>query len=678
MSAEVICIDSDSDDAPRQLLSNPTNLSFLAECFPGVTRNLLVETLEKAHGNVDSAVQSLSQIQQSPPDSPVINPNDDILDLSRGSAICVGGCDDGNACEDGKDNNCSDDDDELGIGVIEGIANKEKHSSENSADDDLLRPFRPKMHSSSTRLSTRAPPPRRAVASEAGLSRQPIDTVPVLPDSALFLDDDNEHELAPAARKDLRRRKREAAKLVDLGESMSISVPGSTSAAAPATEDEPAGGAKRRRLTAEEREDRIRKKKEEKERLVAQRVAARLEKARLKAVEQRLAIAASFERFESQSLDVRRREIAIVLPEEMSQGKAGQTVVAMLRAVFPNQLLVEKDMPIANGVLWRRRVPRVDIRCGEFRLGDVLEFIAVCFEAALFCQHVENGSVEGLVRHLFLTHPGKRVEFVVEGVELHCKRSSNRTAREGAGSGLIVSEEAVRDCCMMLYMEYGVSTRHVKDPDALSDYLVELTESLACAPHATDSDFLDANVEFWHVQAGGRSAGAMTGIPMPTPGAQARASEHQAGVGEDEAVADGSSIGEAAAADPKVMLAGRSDDEDEDEDEGEDGDSTWTGAPPLVRVEDARDYGVMYLNWLSAIPGVSLDKAKAMRAAHGTLGRLLRAYSRCETDRARDALLVDVRVGSGRRRIGPVISRVIARALNSVDPDELVRSARDA
>jgi hypothetical protein len=118
-------------------------------------------------------------------------------------------------------------------------------------------------------------------------------------------------------------------------------------------------------------------------------------------VKQRLAIAASFERFEGQSLEARRGEIAIVLPEEMSQGKAGQSVVAMLRAVFPNQLLIEKDMPIANAVLWRRRVPRVDIRRGEFRLGNELEFIAVCFEAASFCQHVENGTVEGLVRHLF-------------------------------------------------------------------------------------------------------------------------------------------------------------------------------------------------------------------------------------------------------------------------------------
>jgi hypothetical protein len=126
MSGEVICIDSDSDEAPPQFFPRRADVVFLSECFPGVAHARLLEALSRAHGNVDAAVQCLTQVSRSPPNSPAVDLHGDVLDLAHdvppvapgghlaehGQSVSVGQRTDRVDDDDDDDDDQDDDDDD--------------------------------------------------------------------------------------------------------------------------------------------------------------------------------------------------------------------------------------------------------------------------------------------------------------------------------------------------------------------------------------------------------------------------------------------------------------------------------------------------------------------------------------------------------------------------------------
>lgn len=102
---------------------------------------------------------------------------------------------------------------------------------------------------------------------------------------------------------------------------------------------------------------------------------------------------------------------------------------------------------------------------------------------------------------------------------------------------------------------------------------------------------------------------------------------------------------------------------------------TCEGVDGRIRIQRSSELGVVYLNLLVQIPGISLEKAKAIRKAYPTLWSLLSEYELCTLDSEREKLLEDLKYGSSeKRRIGRAASRLVANVLTSREPSLAVRN----
>lgn len=90
------------------------------------------------------------------------------------------------------------------------------------------------------------------------------------------------------------------------------------------------------------------------------------------------------------------------------------------------------------------------------------------------------------------------------------------------------------------------------------------------------------------------------------------------------------------------------------------------GAGGSLQTEQSSRLGAAYQAFLAMVPGVSVGRAKAIRGTYPTLARLMEAYERCATQKAKEELLSSV-AERGKRTIGAKLSARIATALNSAD-----------
>lgn len=292
----------------------------------------------------------------------------------------------------------------------------------------------------------------------------------------------------------------------------------------------------------------------------------------------------------------------------------GAGVVDGVRGVLGNAV-VDGGVEVENMVAWRR---------GD-GTGDDAGIVALCFDAELFLQHLAYQTLDGCARHIVEKRKGCQIMFLLQGVEEECRKAARRAVRLGA-TDVIISERAVQDCCTYLYMEYGILSRNLKKEEDVAEYLCQLTDGIAVAPYRKDSQFLDATMAF----RDSKSKAEFTSVV--------------------EVERPCSRTGQAP------------DDPDDDPDDA-------TSNAVVMRPENRRDLGYMYLAMLCLIPGVSINRARAIREAYPTLFTLLTAYSECASDAERDSMLSELTVGENSRRIGGNLSAKVAKVFTSLDPD---------
>lgn len=79
--------------------------------------------------------------------------------------------------------------------------------------------------------------------------------------------------------------------------------------------------------------------------------------------------------------------------------------------------------------------------------------------------------------------------------------------------------------------------------------------------------------------------------------------------------------------------------------------------------------GDAFARSLAQVPGVSKDRAEAIRKIYPTMADLLEAYEKCEGDEdLENVLLESIPYGESGRNLGPELSKRIARVFCSLIP----------
>lgn len=352
-------------------------------------------------------------------------------------------------------------------------------------------------------------------------------------------------------------------------------------------------------------EEKARKKEEnevEKARKASERAAKLAEKSKALENANRASVA-QFLVGASRETTAVRGTVEILLPKDMTEGRVGKQLAQRLEFLYPGQVVVCDEAPMVSSVCWRCRTVA---ESG----GVEKELAVVVFSAESFCDLINSDAVEQFAMQALNSLAGKRVELVLMGVEKFCRAEANRVAsnvRAGDRSAL-VTDALFRDACMLLWMEYNMTTHRVNDELEKAEYLIQLTERIAKAPHRKTLTFLDVNLA-------------------------CRQSKNSVQV--HSAVADASK--------------------------------------KLREAKASTDFGSIWTRLLVAIPGVSRDKADAVRRSYPTLQCLLTAYNNCSDDISRDSLLEGLEVH--RRGLGPVLSKRIAFVLTSPESEAQVLSA---
>lgn len=395
--------------------------------------------------------------------------------------------------------------------------------------------------------------------------------------------DDREDDLCPNARKDLQKRKRQAAmpRNVIRRHSHSRARHGNMHITACSRRgDKESLGSN----VSRQRSDQAR------------------EKERDKREKQRQCNIEKFNKFESKSHDYMREGICIILAAGFAQNEVKLT--DMLHCALRAKVVVAKSASLQNAVQWGRRKPVGDCNYSEARVGDHLPFASVICDAVTFWKHVQRRSLAQFASDVKCALPGKRIELVLLGVDEYWKRK----LRAASCKYIPASSTAIQENCISLYMQFGITTRRLSNMDEVGSYLIATTDSLVRAQNRKRSNFLDANLDYRKTDAGGRV--------------------------------------------------------------------TYEDRDGRLHLERSSDIGVTYLNIMTQIPGISLEKAKAIRDTFPTLHSLLSNYDACCSDSRRDNMLTDLKFGiSGSRRIGPAASKLVANVFTSRDPALLVQSA---
>lgn len=339
---------------------------------------------------------------------------------------------------------------------------------------------------------------------------------------------DHEEELAPAVRKHLRLKRLANRKRIQ-GSDGGRKAPGAASrsiACGGKHRDErvlPEDQARRKAECEAEKAQKVAErasakakkaaeKNAEKEHRAAEREAKREDAKRKREEKLQAEIAARFEKFESGAQGSAHGAVAIVVPELLVAGnRAREKLRGKLDAVFPGQVVVDANCEVVNAIRWKRRA-LVNMHSQEleqeWRFGPEVDFAVVVFEADIYCENLQTHMLESLATHVAGKLKGQRIEFVLQGISSYCKTAANRAARgENNDYDMILTEEIVRDSAILLYMEYSIVTRFVKDADELVDYLISLTQRIAAAPFRKPLTFLEANREYRRYDGGGTVAG---------------------------------------------------------------------------------------------------------------------------------------------------------------------------
>lgn len=380
---------------------------------------------------------------------------------------------------------------------------------------------------------------------------------------------------------------------------------------------EKVGDSKKAAQRAEEKAEKLRRKQEEKRRKEAEkriekenrareREAKKKEKQRKKeeelAAKRKERVKAALVRHR-QSGGEYRREISVVVSADFLETKMGEEVVSDLGRVFPEQLTFEYSK-IEHSLLWRRKVQGAT----GIEKEEDCDHVVVCFTAEKFVQHLQERTLEKCVKEIQRASRGKRLEFVTVEVERYIKRNANQEAARVSNAN-IIGERAVYDCCTFLYLEYGVSSRHVRNNTELGAYICQVTDSIAFHPYRKPAGFLHANIRN---RTKGNATDRLEGVVASS--------------------------------------------------------STPTRAVGETVIERSNDLAVVYMNILCRVPGLSLDFAKAIRSHYPTLRSLLEAYDAQPRENDKQKLLANIQLNE-RRRVGPSVSKKVYMIFNSRDPN---------
>lgn len=355
----------------------------------------------------------------------------------------------------------------------------------------------------------------------------------------------------------------------------------------------------------------------------------------------------------------RRDSIEIIVSPGMFQDRSRHDVLKVLRVSFPEQIVTDSRNNI-NLIKWRR-ILRKPLPPSEYTLSQsdslplsqsqvasqsqiadgVLviptEEVSVClfiFRAAHYLMHLDRNTLDECAKSVKTDLNGQRIIFAVCGMDLEVRRRMRIDARTNSDS-FIVDKKAVQDSYVHLYMEHGIRTHDARDLDELAHYISNLTEAIASAPFVREQDVVTASLALRRKRAGAGYRTTVTSEPGTT--------QEGNGVGLD------------------------SDSEEE---------NVWgynaQKKVSLVRVEGERDIGHLYLAMLCLIPGVTLTKAQCIRERFPTLRTLLDMYDDCSSEEQKVLLLSELRYGATNRRIGPSLSRCIAKVLTSIEGDVAV------
>lgn len=328
----------------------------------------------------------------------------------------------------------------------------------------------------------------------------------------------------------------------------------------------------------------------------------------------------------------KQAEIRIIVSTSLFRDKSVKDVLKVIREQYDSQIVVSEDAP-DNTITWGI-IKQDDSQQSKDPVGEDAGVSLLIFSAEQFLNHILYRTLDALAKKVTINRE-RRIFFCVSGIEKECAKRA-RLASRSDETRIVISKRAVQDCFTHLYMDYNIQVRSVETIDDVADYISILTNAIAKEPYHEDTEMFEASLKYRQKQNGVKQRNTIVVNSQATNMSQDR-------------IDSGSNMGMGS--------------------EGEGGvNESEDRLAPHIRSEGREDLGYVYTSVLGFIPGMSLVKANSVRKEYPTLNALLTAYDRCQTPSEKECMLANLTYGSNHRRLGPKLSKAIAKVLLAEDP----------
>lgn len=164
-----------------------------------------------------------------------------------------------------------------------------------------------------------------------------------------------------------------------------------------------------------------------------------------------------------------RRGIEVLVGNELWDTTGTGAVLAQVRSVYGDRVILMEDFGICNGIRWKSDVKEGDIDPGWGMVVMSGDAFVEYLERSLMREYVQWVMEKmGLVgKRLIIAGVG--VDNVVKGRQ---KEVPNSTAVE------TVASNAVTDCCTMLMMEFGIRVALFTSEEEVAGYILQVTDCI--------------------------------------------------------------------------------------------------------------------------------------------------------------------------------------------------------
>lgn len=326
--------------------------------------------------------------------------------------------------------------------------------------------------------------------------------------------------------------------------------------------------------------------------------------------ERRGKIQEAFAKYEAGAANSPNR-IAIIVSKRLFEDRSQKDVLKQLRAVSP-QLISYDNRRLSNLISWHLKP--TEASSSQSPSTTSLLFSLLVFEADEYVAHIKHNTLDNLCETLKESLQGPKTMLVISGTDRYCKQMARDACKPGRENLQIVSKAAVQDSYASLLVNHGIRTHDIESNEELSHYLYDISNAVSKLPHFQDESYFDSTWTY----------------------AKKRIAVHD----------DVSSLGRFR---PDTNTSGGDDQENLHEEDGDASKST------------TKSLSSFYLHMICLIPGISIQKAKAIQDKYPTL---LDLFNACDYN----PLIFSEINYTEKNRIGPKTSRDIFRFFTSLDP----------